>query len=158
MPRLSKASAAVSPPMPAPTTTTFFDVLMGDFPPCVTRFGWPAEDSRWFHAGSFHHCGPARNFRRDKSRKILRRGNSRFEAELFQAGDHLRGLQHLIDRGVELFHDVGGDSGRRPHPGPELKRELVEAELLHGGHVGQIGTALRARYGQRLDPALANER
>src|ERR671924_2415912 len=28
MPRLSKASAAVSPPMPAPTMTTFFDALM----------------------------------------------------------------------------------------------------------------------------------
>src|SRR5215471_9594152 len=28
MPRLSKASAAVSPPMPAPTTTTFLDVFM----------------------------------------------------------------------------------------------------------------------------------
>src|SRR5262252_7584881 len=134
MPRLSKASAAVSPPMPAPTTTTFFDVLMGDFPAGVTRVVWPADESLLSHAGSFHHRGPARDFRRDKSRKILRRGNSRFEAELFHAGDHLGGLQRLIDRGVEPFHDVGGNSGRRPHPGPELKRELVETELLHGGH------------------------
>src|SRR5271166_2197164 len=39
MPRLSKASAAVNPPIPAPTTTTFFDVLMGGFAPGSDRCG-----------------------------------------------------------------------------------------------------------------------
>src|ERR1700704_2622950 len=118
MPRLRKASAAVNPPMPAPTTATFFDVLMGGSAPSVNC---PTEDSLGFHAGCFHHRGPARNFRRDKNREILRGANSGLEAELFHAGDHLRGLQRLVDRGVELFHDVGGNSKRRPNPGPEFQ-------------------------------------
>src|SRR4051794_28328960 len=104
MPRLSKASAAVNPPMPAPTTATFFDVLMGDPAPSFPK------DSLGFHARCLHNRGPAGNFRRDKNRKILRRANSGLEAELFHAGDHLRGLQRLVDRGVELSRDVGGKS------------------------------------------------
>src|SRR5262249_25326477 len=106
----------------------------------------------------FHHRGPARNLRRDKGGEIPRRANSKLEAELFHAGHHLGRLQRRVDRGVELVDDVGGSCGRRPHPGPEFEREFVEPELPHGGHVGQIGIAFLARYGQRLDPALANER
>src|SRR5262249_33222708 len=158
MPRLSRASAAASPPMPAPTTTTCFDVLMATSYPSVNRYGWPAEDSLRFHAGCLHHRAPARNFPDDESREVPRRADTKLEAELFHAGDHLRGLQRRVDRGVELVHDIGGGSRRRPHPGPEFEREFIEAELRHGGHVGQMGIALRARYGQRLDLALANER
>src|SRR6476620_9665786 len=119
MPRLSKASAAVNPPMPAPITTTCLDLLMGDSAPGVN---WLGLDSLGFHAGCLHHRGPARTFRRDKRREILRRANSGLEAELSHAGDHLRGLQRPIDRGVELLYDVGGSSSRRPHPGPEFQR------------------------------------
>src|SRR5262249_44442079 len=113
MPRLSRASAAASPPMPAPTTTTCFDMLMGPSQPSVNRCGWPAEDSLRFHAGCFHHRAPARNFPRDESREVPRRADTKLEAELFHAGDHLGGLQRRVDLSVELVHDVVGESS--PH-------------------------------------------
>src|SRR5215831_3526103 len=200
MPRLSKASAALNPPMPAPMTRTCFDVLMAifapkEFPPRLIQRRaviaghsasedarrraydpathllrnkliaktdgpagdeWPAQHSLRRYPGCFHHRGPARNLRRDKGGEIPRRANSKLEAELFHAGHHLGRLQRRVDRGVELVDDVGGSCGRRLHPGPEFEREFVEPELPHGGHVGQIGLAFLARYGQRLDPALAN--
>src|SRR5262249_25982476 len=128
MPRLSRASAAASPPMPAPTTTTCFDVLMATSQPSVNRCGWPAVDSLRFHARCLHHRGPARNFPGDKSREVPRGADTKLEAELFHAGDHLRGLQRRVDRGVELVHDIGGGSPPRPPPPPQFKGEFGQAE------------------------------
>src|SRR5215831_1121869 len=121
MPRLSRASAAASPPMPAPTTTTCFDVLMATSQRRVNRPAWPVEDSLRFLAGCLHHRGPARNFPSDKSREVPRGADTKLEAELFHAGDHLGRLQRHVDLGVELVNDVGGSSSRRPHPGPEFE-------------------------------------
>src|SRR4029450_2677374 len=86
----------------------------------VNRAGWPAQDSLRFHARCFHHRGPARNFRRDKIREILRRANSVFEAELFHAGDHLGGLQRLVDRCVGLVDDGGGVGAGAPSPARDV--------------------------------------
>src|SRR5262245_66510718 len=126
MPRLSRASAAASPPMPAPTTTTCFDVLMAPSQPSVNRCGWPAEDSLRFHAGCLHHRAPARNFPRDESREVPRRADTKLEAELFHDGDHLGGLQRRVGCGVELVNDVGGSFFRRPHDDKQFKGEYGE--------------------------------
>src|SRR5215468_10931980 len=101
MPRLSKASAALNPPMPAPMTRTCFDVLMAifapkEFPPRLIQRRaviaghsavggvprpagdeWPAQHSLRCYPGCFHHRGPARNLRRDKGGEIPRRANSK---------------------------------------------------------------------------------
>src|SRR5262245_66675941 len=115
MPRLSRASAAASPPIPAPTTTTCFDVLMAPSQPSVNRCGWPAEDSLRFHAGCFHHRAPARNFPRDESREVPRRADTTLEAELFHAVDHLERLQRRLVRGFEIVPDFVGLSSPRPY-------------------------------------------
>src|ERR1700745_2704447 len=141
MPRLSKASAAVNPAMPAPTTTTFFDAFIGNSTPDEKRSRWPTEVSLGFQARRFYHRGPAWNLRCDEICEVPRRSNSRIEAKFVHAGDHLRGLQRFVDRGIELFNDVGGCSGGRPHAGPEFQRQLVESELLQSGHIRQIGIA-----------------
>src|SRR6516162_7696589 len=122
MPRLSKASAAVSPPMPAPTTTIFLDVFMGDFTPCGNVLDGEPRGHCDFTPEAFTTAVQRGISAATKAAEILRRANSRLEAELFHAGDHLGGLQRRVDGGVELVHDVDGNSGRRPHPGPELKR------------------------------------
>src|SRR4051812_13701153 len=91
MPRRSSASAAVNPPMPPPTMTTFLGTLMKhsqvDFD----------QSSLAFHAGGLHHAG-----------------NSGLEAELLQAGDQFSRLQGFVDRGIELLDD--GRPGCRPAP------------------------------------------
>src|SRR5262249_17262663 len=153
MPRLSRASAAASPPMPAPTTTTCFDVLMATSYPSVNRYGWPAEDSLRFHAGCLPPRAPARNFPDDESREVPRRADTKLEAELFHAGDHLRGLQRRVDRGVELVHDIGGGSRPRPPPPPEFERGVIAAERPHGGPVRENGGSLRALYGPPPHPS-----
>src|SRR5262245_16041792 len=115
MPRLSKASAAVNPAMPAPTATTCFDALITDSAPDKEHSRWSTEVSLGFQPRCLHHCGPAWNLGRDKIREVPGRADSGIEAEFVHAGDHLDGLHRFVDRGIELFNDVGGSSSGRPH-------------------------------------------
>src|SRR3954466_10332086 len=116
MPRRSKASAAVNPPMPPPITTTFLDALMAY--PTLDVFWIGGQASLAFHAGGFDHRSPTRNFRRNEAGEILRRTYSCLKAEPLHARRHCGRLKLLVDHGVELFHDVGRRASRCPQSGP----------------------------------------
>src|SRR5262249_59897163 len=110
------------------------------------RYGWPAEDSLRFHAGCLHHRAPARNFPDDESREVPRRADTKLEAELFHAGDHLRGLQRRVDRGVELVHDIGGGCPPPPPPPPEINGKVRPGEPPQRGHGGPTRGVVRGPH------------
>src|SRR4051794_35236409 len=114
MPRRSKASAAVNPPMPPPTTMTFFGLVMAHSRLDADRLWAVGRSSLGFHAGGLDHRGPARNFRRDKDGKILRRANPGLKAELLQACYQFGRSKGIVGQVIELFHDLRGRCGRRP--------------------------------------------
>src|SRR5436190_8407942 len=91
-PRLSSASAAVSPPMPAPMMIT----LSG------TKPSASMEKSRLFYlnAGRFHDLAPARGLLGKQTSIVLRRANLGVHAEPGHGVLHFGGAQDIVDRGV----------------------------------------------------------
>src|SRR5215470_7635849 len=114
MPTPSSASAAMSPPMPAPM------MMMSTISSCPSL---PLRAAKRDNHRPFLRIGC------DQAREIVRRAGRFRKAELCQVRPQYRRPQRIVDHRIELADDGarGAGGGNEAHPG--LRRIAIDADL-----------------------------
>src|SRR5690606_10482202 len=103
--------------------------------------------------------GPALDFRIEIPGQVFGTHLApRLEALFCHLLAHLFRAQRFIRHRVELANDSVRRTGRCKHAKPGLYLHIGIAGFDQGGHIGKFSNALFARYGERAEPPVLNER